>query len=163
VPPGIAPREINYPQGVMMKPNKPLERILIKARSESMTKWINRIEDEMDIITEGDSPTKKMEDLIEKIKIAVKSVPKIDNAEFDDDINQLIISAFSKGIQAGFSKSIYKFIDGSITAKKVRNEDTWVLSTYSTQYQITSSLPTIDNGEQKVTVKIRLSEHGFKY
>ncbi|MFB2659634.1 hypothetical protein [Shewanella mangrovisoli] len=140
-----------------------VERIQMQARSESMTKWISRIESETDIITEGESPTQRMEDLIEKIKKAIESNDKTDNSELDDDINQLIVSAYSQGVQDGFAKSLSKFIKGSITTKKVRNEETWRLSTYSTSYQITASLPTIDDGQQKVTVKIKLSEHGFKY
>jgi cobalamin biosynthesis protein CbiD len=140
-----------------MEYRKSIDQIKKEARSESMNKWIGRIENETELITEGNTPTEKMEDLIAKIKQAINS-----GDNFDYSLNELIKSSYEQGIQGGFAKALSKLSKGAITTRKVRNEDYWELHTNSKQYQISARLPTVDDGEQKITVKIKLSEHGFE-
>lgn len=141
-----------------MEYKKSIDQIKKEARSESMNKWISRIEEETDITSDGESPTERMEDLIEQIKLAIDS-----GANLDDSINKLIKSAYEQGVQGGFAKALSKFSSGTIATRKLPNQDFWVLHTNSTQYQISAKLPTVNNGTQKTTVKIKLSDHGFEY
>lgn len=141
-----------------MEYKKTISQIQKEARSESMNKWISRIEEETDIVTEGETPTERMEDLIEKIKAAIVS-----GDNFDDSINNLITSAYSQGVQGGFAKALSKFSSGAITTRKKPNEEFWILHTNSNQYQISAKLPTVNSEIQKITVKIKLSEHGFEW
>ncbi|MFW5410880.1 hypothetical protein B7L51_019965 [Pectobacterium brasiliense] len=140
-----------------MEYRKNLDKIKMEARSESMTKWIGRIEEETDLVTEGGTPTEKMEDLIVKLKRAIDS-----GCNYNESINQLIQSAFDQGIQSGFAMALSKFSNGSIITRKKANENIWVLYSHSSQYQITEKLPVADGGNQKKTVKIKLSKHGFE-
>ena len=128
-----------------------------EACSTSMNKWIGIIEEETDIISFGSNPTQKMNDLINKIKQAIETGENVDTS-----INELIQDSFNKGVQSGFAKGLSKFIDGSITTKKVRNEDSWILSTNSSQYQITATLPSAGEKSFKTTSYIKISEHGFE-
>ena len=128
-----------------------------EACSTSMNKWIGIIEEETDIISFGSNPTQKMNDLINKIKQAIETGENVDTS-----INELIQDSFNKGVQSGFAKGLSKFIDGSITTKKVRNEDSWILSTNSSQYQITATLPSAGEKSVKTTSYIKISEHGFE-
>ena len=98
-----------------------------------------------------------MNDLINKIKQAIETGENVDTS-----INELIQDSFNKGVQSGFAKGLSKFIDGSITTKKVRNEDSWILSTNSSQYQITATLPSAGEKSVKTTSYIKISEHGFE-
>lgn len=136
---------------------KPLNIMLKEARSESMTKWIGRLEEETEIVSSGGTPTERMEDLIEKIKLAIEV-----GGSLDVSINQLVQSSYKQGVQDGFSKALSKFQNGSITTRKVPKELSWTLSTSSTQYQVTARLPTVEGGEQRSTVIIKLSAYGFK-
>lgn len=128
-----------------------------EACSTSMNKWIGIIEEETEIVSFGSSPTQKMHDLIDKIKHAIATGENVDTS-----INELIQDAFDKGVQSGFAKGLTKFINGSITTKKVRNKDSWILSTNSKQYQITAKLPSAGEKKIQTTSYIRISEHGFK-
>jgi hypothetical protein len=128
-----------------------------EACSTSMNKWIGIIEDETDIISFGANPTQKMNDLISQIKLAIEAGEDIDNS-----INELIQDSFDKGVQSGFAKGLSKFINGSITTKKMRNEDSWVLSTSSSQYQITAKLPSAGDAPVKTTSYIKINDHGFE-
>lgn len=127
------------------------------ACSTSMNKWIGIIEEETEIVSFGSNPTQKMRDLIEKIKHEISTGENVDTT-----INELIQDAFDKGVQSGFAKGLSKFIDGSITTKKVRNEDSWVLSTNSKQYQITAKLPSAGEKTIQTTSYIKISDHGFE-
>lgn len=128
-----------------------------EACSTSMNKWIGVIEEETDIISFGSNPTQKMNDLICKIKQAIETGENVDAS-----INELIQDSFDKGVQSGFAKGLSKFINGSITTKKVRNEDTWILSTNSSQYQITATLPSAGKTVIQTTSYIKINEHGFE-
>lgn len=128
-----------------------------EACSTSMNKWIGIIEEETDIVSFGSNPTQKMHDLIEKIKHAITTGENVDSS-----INELIEDAFDKGVQSGFAKGLSKFINGSITTKKIRNEDSWILSTNSKQYQITATLPSAGEESIQTTSYIKISEHGFE-
>ncbi|MFE8725502.1 hypothetical protein [Aeromonas hydrophila] len=137
---------------------KSINQIKKEARSESMNKWIGRLEDELDFQSYGQTPTERMENIIEQIK---ERIPEVD-FEFAEELDQLITSAYFVGAHAGFSRALKRVGDGSITTRKVPNEDRWTLYSYSKQYQITESLPTLNGSEQKATVYIELSEHGFE-
>ncbi|QUI70698.1 hypothetical protein [Pseudoalteromonas sp. M8] len=128
-----------------------------KACSTSMNKWIGIIEEETEIVSFGSNPTQKMHDLIDKIKHAIAT-----GENFDTSIDELIQETFDKGVQSGFAKGLAKFIDGSITTKKIRNEDSWILSTNSKQYQITAKLPSAGEKTIQTTSYIKISEHGFE-
>ncbi|WP_318467769.1 hypothetical protein [Photobacterium leiognathi] len=130
-----------------------------EACSTSMNKWIGIIEEETDIVSFGSNPTQKMHDLIDKIKQAIVTG---ENENIDSSINELIEEAFDNGVQSGFAKGLSKFINGSITTKKIRNEDSWILSTNSKQYQITATLPSAGEKPIQTTSYIKISEHGFK-
>lgn len=129
-----------------------------EACSTSMNKWIGILEEATDIVSFGASPTQKMHDLIDKIRHAIKTGENVDSS-----INELIQDAFDKGVQSGFAKGISKFIDGSIRARKVRDEESWVLSTNSRKYQITTTLPSAGDEKIKTTSYIKMNEHGFKW
>ncbi|WP_286887990.1 hypothetical protein [Pseudoalteromonas sp. ESRF-bin5] len=134
-------------------------------RSESMNKWIGRIEDETELDSIGDTPTARMEDLIEKIKCAMGQDVDSESSEnkaVDDSINTLIAEAFEQGVKRGFNRSLDRFMSGAIKTKKVPHEDKWSLHSASKQYQIKTDLPTVCDGSQSVTVKIKLSECGFE-
>lgn len=129
----------------------------IEACSTSMNKWIGIIEEETDIVSFGANPTQQMNDLINKIKSSIKA-----GTDVDASINELIQDSFNQGVQSGFAKGLSKFINGSITTKKVRNEDSWVLSTSSSQYQITATLPSAGDKSVKTTSFIKMNDHGFE-
>ncbi|MFQ1991524.1 hypothetical protein ACK34V_19560 [Aeromonas veronii] len=136
---------------------KSKDEVWKEACSTSMNKWIGIIEEETDIVSFGSNPTQKMRDLIDKIKLAIETGENVDTS-----INALIQDAFDKGVQSGFAKGLSKFIDGSITTKKVRNKDSWVLSTNSKQYQITAKLPSAGENTITTTSYIKINEHGFE-
>lgn len=139
-----------------LKTMKNIQQIQKEARSESMNKWIGRLEHETEFDAEGSSPTERMEDIIAQIKAAVRQ------SDVEAPINELIAKAFEKGVQAGFARALTKFCKGAITSRKVPNENEWILTTLSTQYQITAKLPTASNEDHRATVKIKLADHGFE-
>lgn len=135
---------------------KNIQQIQKEARSESMNKWIGRLESETEFDAEGSSPTERMEDIIAQIKAAMQQTG------IEAPLNELIEKAFEQGVLAGFARALSKFCKGAIKARKVPNEDEWVLSTLSTQYQITAKLPTASNEDHRATVRIKLADHGFE-
>lgn len=134
-----------------------LDKIRKEASSRSIIKWIGRFEGEINLVAEGDTPTRKMEDLIQKIKQCIEY-----GKGPDESINELIKLVFEQGVQGGFAKALSRVGDGAITTRKKSNEDSWVLYSNSSRYQITAILPTAEGGSQKTTVKIKLPEHGFE-
>ena len=131
-----------------------INKIKVEAHSQSINKVVTRFESEFDVKAAGLFPTEKLESLIELLKTK--------NMGNDDNIDELILEAFSIGIQSGFDRALARFQDGSITARKVPNEDEWKLSSHSTRYQITKDLPSAKNGEMKATVYLYLADSGFE-
>ena len=78
------------------------------------------------------------------------------------ELNKLIRESFELGVKSGFSRSLKRFQDGSITTRKVNNEDQWVLYSNSNRFQITQSLPSMNDEKVKSTVYVTLAEHGFE-
>lgn len=132
-------------------------KIKARAHSQSINKIVTRFEDECDLKASGESPTKRIENIIEQIKASLNV-----DTELATELNQLITSAFVIGAQSGFSRALERFQDGKITTKKVKNEDQWVLYSDSKQYQITENLPSMDGTNQNSTVYISLSDNGFE-
>jgi uncharacterized protein YihD (DUF1040 family) len=136
---------------------KTIDYIKVEARSESMNKWISRFEDEFGFESYGETPTKRMENLIEYIKSKINN-----DSDLAESINQLISSAFFVGAESGFDRALKRFQDGKITTRKVPNEQRWILHSNSSQYQITKELPSFDGTDHKATVYLSLSEFGFE-
>lgn len=136
-----------------------IEQIKKEASCKTMNKWIGVIEDETSIFSEGESPTERMRDLIEKIKIALHAQGVVD----EKVLEELIVDAFDAGVQCGFAKALQKFYSGKLKTRKVANEESWTVfyTTTTSQYNITCNLPTF-TGNRKATVLIKLSEHGFE-
>lgn len=137
--------------------NQFIKNIEIRAKSESMTRWIKRLEEEFNVEADGDTPTVRMESVISKIKQELGI-----DIEQASALNCLIASAFNVGAQEGFKRALQRVEDGKITVRKIMNEERWQLSSSSRQYQITEELPSFDGSELKETVYIELSEHGFE-
>ncbi|WP_333849222.1 hypothetical protein [Leclercia sp.] len=129
-------------------------QIKAEAHSQSINKVVTRFESEFDVKATGKIPTAKLENLIEQLKIK--------GLNNDENIDQLILEAFSIGAQSAFDRALARFEDGSITARKVPGEEQWILSTHSTRYQITKDLPSAKEGEMRATVYLNLSDSGFK-
>ncbi|TBL71922.1 hypothetical protein EYY94_19000 [Obesumbacterium proteus] len=129
-------------------------RIKIKAHSQSINKVVTRFEGEFGVKAEGAVPTDKLESLIAQLKLK--------NESGSDDIDSLILEAFTIGARAGFYRALTRFEDGKITARKVPNEDRWGLYSSSTIYQITKQLPSTKNQTIKAVAILSLAENGFK-
>ncbi|WP_312209819.1 hypothetical protein [Pseudescherichia sp.] len=129
-------------------------KIKIEAHSQSINKVVTRFEDEFNVNAQGEKPTDKLESLIHLLKIK--------NSNNAEDIDALVIQAFSIGVQSGFDRALDRFKDGKITSRKMPNEDQWRLSSYSQRYQITVDLPSAKNEEIKTTVYLYLSDSGFE-
>ncbi|MFO3905999.1 hypothetical protein AAHD62_15940 [Enterobacter hormaechei] len=129
-------------------------QIKAEAHSQSINKVVTRFESEFDVKATGEIPTAKLENLIEQLKLKGLSN--------DENIDQLILEAFSIGTQSGFDRALARFEDGSITARKIPNEDAWRLSSNSKRYQITKELPSAKNERMRATVYLYLAESGFE-
>lgn len=134
-----------------------INRVKIEARSESMTKWAGRLEDEFNLDQVGGSPTERMEGVINQIKDRLQLSPQDAMT-----LNTLIASAYNIGAQNGFARALKNVENGLITTRKVPNEERWVVYSNSRQYQITEKLPSLSGQELKETVYINLAEHGFE-
>ncbi|MDK9357711.1 hypothetical protein QQF54_05430 [Lelliottia sp. V106_10] len=124
------------------------------AHSQSINKVVTRFEGEFGVKAAGLIPTEKLESLIALLKL--KSTSE------DEDIDALILEAFSIGARAGFYRALTRFEDGKITTRKVPNEDRWTLYSSSKIYRITKQLPSTKNQTIKAVATLSLSENGFE-
>ena len=129
---------------------------IIEAHSKSINKVVTRLEGEFDVKAQGSVPTAKLESLIAQLKL------KRANDGGDDDIDALILEAFSIGARAGFYRALTRFEDGKIKTRKARNADRWVLYSSSRIYRITKQLPSTQNNIIKAVVTLSLAENGFE-
>ncbi|EOD9421142.1 hypothetical protein ACJ5M9_002773 [Vibrio campbellii] len=129
----------------------------IRAKSESMTKWTKRLEQEFCVTADGGTPTLRMESVIEKIKQEMGT-----DSVKSETLNELIASAFDIGVQQGFKRALDRVENGKITVRKIREQERWQLYCDSPTYQITQRLPSFGGSEIKETVFIKLTEHGFQ-
>lgn len=130
-------------------------KIKIEAHSQSINKVVNRFEDEFDVKAEGMIPTEKLESLIAQLK------RKTTNGG-GDDIDALILEAFSIGVRAGFYRGLSRFADGKIKTRKVPNKEEWVLHSSSKTFRITKQLPSTKHASIKAVVSLSLAEYGFE-
>jgi hypothetical protein len=130
-------------------------KIKIEAHSQSINKMVTRFEDEFDVKAEGIIPTEKLENLITLLKH--KTVKGS-----GDDIDALILEAFSIGVGAGFYRALSRFADGKIRTRKVPNEEQWFLHSRSTTFRITKKLPSTEHTSIKAVVTLSLAEYGFE-
>lgn len=131
-----------------------INNIKIQAHSQSINKVVSRFESEFDVQAEGAKPTEKLESLIAELKRKCSGS--------SEDINALIVEAFSMGAQSGFDRALARFQDGKITSKKARNKNEWTLFSSSKKYQITEELPSANNKGLKATVYLYLTDSGFE-
>ena len=75
-----------------------INKIKVEAHSQSINKVVTRFESEFDVKAAGLFPTEKLESLIELLKTK--------NMGNDDNIDELILEAFSIGIQSGFDRAL---------------------------------------------------------
>ena len=80
----------------------------------------------------------------------------------EEEIDNLIKEAFEIGVDSGFARCLSRFQDGKITARKVANENFWVLHCDSYSYQITRKLPSAAGNKIDTTVTFTLASHGFE-
>ena len=129
-------------------------KIKIEAHSQSINKVVNRFEGEFDVKAEGMIPTEKLESLIAQLK------RKATNG--GDDIDALILEAFSIGVRAGFYRALSRFADGKIKTRKVPNKEEWVLHSRSKTFRITKELPSTKHASIKAVLSLSLAEYGFE-
>ncbi|OEE89421.1 hypothetical protein A1OQ_11620 [Enterovibrio norvegicus FF-162] len=130
----------------------------VQVRSETINRWVGRLQNEFAIKANGTTPTERMESVIKQLADSLIENPK----QADKIINELIESAFDTGVQEGFKKALDRVQDGKIKVRKARDKEQWILTTESRQYQITEKIPSIGNVEdQNSTAYISLAEHGF--
>jgi len=128
--------------------------IKIQAHSQSINKVVSRFQNEFDVVAAGSKPTEKLESIISQLKSKGSNI--------SEDIDALILEAYSIGAQSGFDRALARFQDGKITSKKVPNENEWTLISSSKKYQITEELPSAKGEVIKATVHLYLSDSGFK-
>ena len=128
--------------------------IKIKAHSQSINKVVSRFEGEFDLQAEGSKPTERLESIIEKIKNK--------HSDINNEVDELLLEAYSIGAQAGFDRALCRFQDGKIYSKKVRDKGEWDLFSNSKKYQITEKLPSASEEQLKATVYLYLADSGFE-
>jgi len=131
------------------------KKIRIEAHSQSINKVVSRFEDEFDVRAEGEIPTEKLESLIAQLKLRAKN-------EVGNDIDALILEAFSIGVGAGFYRALSRFEDGKIKTRKVPNLEEWALSSSSKTFRITKQLPSTQHSSIKAVVILSLADYGFE-
>ncbi|HCH49352.1 MAG TPA: hypothetical protein DEV59_01390 [Proteus sp.] len=129
------------------------------AHSQSINKIVSKLKDELDLSIIGVTPTEKLTNSIEQLKIKLKERNENDLSEL---ANNLIQTAFETGVHSGFKRALERIQDGKIEVRKIRNEDLWQLYSYSQRYQITENIPAMDKEYQKVVTHVVLSTFGFK-
>ncbi|MGK9174341.1 hypothetical protein KXR87_14070 [Yokenella regensburgei] len=130
-------------------------KIRIEAHSQSINKVVSRFEDEFDVKAEGMFPTEKLENLIAQMKFRTAN-------GVGDDIDALILEAFSIGVGAGFYRALSRFEDGKIKTRKVPNFEKWVLRSSSKNFRITKQLPSTKHSSIKAVVILSLADYGFE-
>lgn len=128
--------------------------IKIKAHSQSINKVVSRFEGEFDLEAEGSKPTERLESIIEKIKNK--------HSDINNEINELLLEAYSIGTRSGFERALCRLQDGKIYSRKIRNKDEWELFSNSKKYQITEKLPSASEKYIKATVYLYLADSGFE-
>ncbi|KNH32527.1 hypothetical protein ACS76_09470 [Pantoea vagans] len=130
-------------------------KIRIEAHSQSINKVVTRFEDEFDVKAEGMIPTEKLESLIAQLKLQTTKGA-------GDDIDALILEAFSIGVGAGFYRALSRFEDGKIKTRKSPNLEKWVLHSGSKIFRITKQLPSTKHASIKAVVTLSLADYGFE-
>lgn len=130
-------------------------KLKIEAHSQSINKVVTRFEEEFDVKAEGLFPTEKLESLIEQLEC------KTENGS-SDDIDALILEAFTIGVGAGFYRALSRFVDGKIKTRKVPNEEYWSLHSSSKTYRISKKLPSTKHAYIKAVVTLPLADYGFE-
>ena len=75
------------------------EDIEKRAASQSMNKWIGRIEEELDLEAEGSTPTERMEDIIEQLKQLLDGGNSLE--EIDQFVQRKVLISYRKGARRG--------------------------------------------------------------
>jgi len=83
---------------------KSIDDIKKEARSQSMTKWIGIIEEELDLEAEGDSPTKKMRHLIQQLQEITNDTETAE--ELEKFIKRLVITWYKIGARRGAAELV---------------------------------------------------------
>lgn len=79
----------------------------------------------------------------------------------DKEIDNLVAEVFSIAVEAGFKRALKRFEDGTITTRKIRNEDSWNLYCNSRSFSISEEIK-ISSKSIKIQTKIRLKDMGFE-
>lgn len=128
--------------------------IKIQAHSQSIHKVVSRFQNEFDVVAAGSKPTEKLESIISQLKNK--------DSNISEELDALILEAYSIGAQSGFDRALARFQDGKVTSQKVPNKNEWALISSSKKYQITEGLPSAKGEVMKATVYLYLSDSGFE-
>ena len=77
----------------------PIEEIKKQAASQSINKWIERLEEEFDLEAEGDTPTERMEDIIEQLRQLLDGSNSLE--EIDRFVQRKVLTFYRKGARRG--------------------------------------------------------------
>lgn len=91
--------------------------------------------------TDGSGVDNAIKQLKKKIKVS------------DNEIDNLVAEVFSVAVEAGFKRALKRFQDGSITVRKVRNEDSWDLYSNSKDFSISEEIK-LQSKNLKIQTKI---------